>query len=526
MGKVFNLRNGMILLSTEAPGGIYNSAQLKKIATLCDNDTAIVKVTEDQRLALFVEKTQAKTIAKELRALGLGIRHYQDGLHQPTACIGELCQSHMQDALGSAMELTQQISHINLASPLKIGINGCGQCCVPSHTLDISVVGDQAGYRLSLGGKSSQIPEIATYVAEGVPAEKLGSLLKAVILKFKETAQPGESLQDLLERVGISAFVEVLAPYSQDAANPEGLPADDFSSNNEQHDPLAEEDDQLADQGDMSFDEIESGQPLDDINPSDEIEEDSQMNSDVLIDDPSISFSFEDDDMSVESSDVDFDSAEMDQDLSPPELDDVPDFDQASTEFDSEESDIQDSMSYEEDIADDSVVNEADEMEFEKKIENDIAESQDLEELEDPLEDRMQALEAVESGQEVLADLSPDNDPLSTVDMDDSSLPDFDAPPSEDFQAQESAKEVQPTTVTAATDPFGSFQGVDFTASSEVRLTFSSGMSILLDGQMLSTREPKSLNFGGKIIKISPKSGGVDVNIDGIALFIPVKTAA
>ena len=79
MGAAFKLRNGSILLITEAPGGIYNSEQLKEIALLADDEAAIIKVTEDQRLALFVNESKATDIVEELKSIGLGIRHYQDG---------------------------------------------------------------------------------------------------------------------------------------------------------------------------------------------------------------------------------------------------------------------------------------------------------------------------------------------------------------------------------------------------------------------------------------------------------------
>ena len=64
---------------------------------------------------------------------------------------------------------------------IKIGINGCARCCVPCHTLDISVVGETAGYRVSLGGKTSQLPEMATYMAEGIPADELPGMLTKVV---------------------------------------------------------------------------------------------------------------------------------------------------------------------------------------------------------------------------------------------------------------------------------------------------------------------------------------------------------
>ena len=65
MSKPFKLKNGTVLLSTEAPGGIYNSTQLEKIAQLCKKESAIVKVTEDQRLALFVKESELQNISQE-----------------------------------------------------------------------------------------------------------------------------------------------------------------------------------------------------------------------------------------------------------------------------------------------------------------------------------------------------------------------------------------------------------------------------------------------------------------------------
>ncbi len=239
MGSSFKLKNGSILLSTEAPGGIYNASQLKKIAALCDGDAVVVKATEDQRLALLVNPAMASSVADELKSIGLGIRHYQDGLHQPVSCIGEMCEEHEQDALGGALDLSAEIEGLKLSSPLKIGINGCAKCCVPCHTLDISIVGDSSGYRISLGGKSSQLPEIASFIAEGVPSAEMPKLIRSVIDIYKNGAQEGETLQEYIEREGSSKFIEALAPWSQDAA----ISEDPFASTSPT--PVATTDDDL-----------------------------------------------------------------------------------------------------------------------------------------------------------------------------------------------------------------------------------------------------------------------------------------
>ena len=219
MGNTFKLKNGSILLSTEAPGGIYNASQLKKIAALCDGDAVVVKATEDQRLALLVNPSMAASIAEELKSIGLGIRHYQDGLHQPVSCVGEMCEDHEQDALGSALDISAEIEGLQLNSALKIGINGCAKCCVPCHTLDISIVGDSSGYKISLGGKNSQIPEMASFMAEGIPAAEMPKLVRAIIDIYKDGAQEGDTLQAFIDRDGAGKFIQALAPWSQDAAD-------------------------------------------------------------------------------------------------------------------------------------------------------------------------------------------------------------------------------------------------------------------------------------------------------------------
>lgn len=219
MSHTFKLRNGRLLISTEAPGGIYNASQLKRIASLCDGDSVMVKATEDQRLALIVDPEKASMIANELKAIGLGLRHYQDGLHHPVSCIGEMCEYHEQDALGSALDISAAIDGIKLDNPLKIGINGCARCCVPCHTLDVSVVADGQGYRISLGGKNSQLPEFAGFLAEGVPPQEIPRLMRSIIEIYKSNATEGETLQELIDRQGASFFIKALAPWSQDAAD-------------------------------------------------------------------------------------------------------------------------------------------------------------------------------------------------------------------------------------------------------------------------------------------------------------------
>jgi hypothetical protein len=202
----------------EVPGGLYNSAHLKKLATISEQHSVIMKATEDQRIVMFVVPEQVESISRELISGGLAVRDYQDGIHQPVACVGALCPESKQDALKASLDITEALAGIEAVAALKIGINGCAACCVPCHTLDIAIVGQEEGYRISLGGKQMIVPELASFAAEGVPAGELVDKVRAIVDTWKEHGQPGERMQAVVERVGMAPFIKALAPYSLDAA--------------------------------------------------------------------------------------------------------------------------------------------------------------------------------------------------------------------------------------------------------------------------------------------------------------------
>lgn len=297
MSKVFKLKNGSVLVSAEAPGGLYNSAQLRKIADLCDAEDAVVKSTEDQRLALFVKEDQLEAIAVDLADTGMETRNFLSGLHQPLSCIGEQCPDHEQDALSTAIDLTEALAEITLDSPLRIGINGCATCCVPCHTLDISVIGDMNGYRISLGGKNTQIPEMASFVAEGVPASEVVERIKNLIDIYREKAEPEESLHELIERNGATDFIKALAPYSQDAADesdPFGELTTGPNSESESETPSADEPETDAGlPGGVNLDDLPEADELnseesaveEEIGEDDDASDDEMLDTDLSIDD-------------------------------------------------------------------------------------------------------------------------------------------------------------------------------------------------------------------------------------------------
>ena len=222
MTNEFRLKNGNIVLVTEVEGGFYSSSQLKKIAALCESRALMIKATEDQRLSLIVSPEQQASVESDLRSIGVQTRPYLNGLHQPVSCLGALCAEHKQDALETSMDISSELASTSTETPLRIAVNGCSQCCTPCHSYDISLIGDDSGYNISIGGKNSQYPEFASLVAEGVTAAEAPSTIKKIIDTYKAHATPGESLHGVIERLGISIFSSQLSGGGHQPASTHG----------------------------------------------------------------------------------------------------------------------------------------------------------------------------------------------------------------------------------------------------------------------------------------------------------------
>ena len=256
MSKAFKLKNNQIFVTTEAPGGVYSSEQLKKIAEVSNETSAVIKATEDQRLAFYIAEDKLEVLTSNLAEVGIEIRHYQAGMHQPVACVGGQCPKQEQDALSAAMDVTDAIEGIQMENPVRVGINGCFSCCVPTHTLDISVVGESNGYKLSIGGKNSLLPEFASFVAEGIPSDKLPEMIAAVANVYSTLAEGDETLHDVLERVGAEKFIEVTAPYSQDAANDD--PFAELNSDSEESDMIEDAEESPAESESVETESVDT----------------------------------------------------------------------------------------------------------------------------------------------------------------------------------------------------------------------------------------------------------------------------
>lgn len=225
MAEQFALKNNQIFVLAEAAGGVYNSDQLRVLCEVADNESAFLKITEDQRIGFMVDPHKLADVQSHVRKSGLLLRSYKSsGVPSPRACLGELCTFAHQPSLGDALELT---THLLKSFPApkrysSIGINGCQRACLGSSTEDIHVVAEESGYKISIGGKGSDISQQAQLILENVPRSDLPQVIEKILAVFYQESQENERIFDVIERIGLTPFFnalpEHLTPHIQQPA--------------------------------------------------------------------------------------------------------------------------------------------------------------------------------------------------------------------------------------------------------------------------------------------------------------------
>ena len=238
----FELKNGNLFVLAEAAGGVYNGSQLRLICDVADDVSVFLKVTEDQRIGFMVPKEKLLELHAKLSKSGILLKHYRNhSILSPKACLGELCSKCEQDALGDAIEISPMLNEKFKESfqALNIGMNGCATACVASATDDIHVIGEKGGYRLFIGGRISDKPKLAEYVAEGIPRPKIGEAISIMLDTYSQNKQENESLADVVARIGLNTFKESIQKAG--FSNQNGEPAQVEESKSAEPEELTED---------------------------------------------------------------------------------------------------------------------------------------------------------------------------------------------------------------------------------------------------------------------------------------------
>jgi dissimilatory sulfite reductase (desulfoviridin) alpha/beta subunit len=214
--EYFELKKDNIFVLAEAPGGIYNASQIRFICDTAESFSLFLKVTEDQRIGFIVQKEKLLDLSQKFEKSGLLLKHYQnDFVLSPRACLGELCSHCEQDALGHALELSPVLNekYKNTFQSFSLTLNGCDRACVGFD--DVSLVGGKAGYHIFVGGKTGHSRFEHLLTSQEIPKEKISEAVLSVLEIYSLQKQEGESLRELINRVGFEAFQEQALKLAQ-----------------------------------------------------------------------------------------------------------------------------------------------------------------------------------------------------------------------------------------------------------------------------------------------------------------------
>jgi NAD(P)H-nitrite reductase large subunit len=205
-------------IAPHIPGGITDTATLRRICDVADKYKLELKLTSAQRIALFgVKEEELDTIWAELggkpgAALGLCVRSIK-------ICPGTThCKRGIQDSVSLGLRLDRLYHALPLPNKMKMGVSGCMLSCAEVAVKDIGIMGTNKGWKILVGGNAGPRPRLGDLLVE-VPADEEAVL--AVVEKIVDWYRGcGREVRlgTIVEEMGIGPFRTAVLGDSADAA--------------------------------------------------------------------------------------------------------------------------------------------------------------------------------------------------------------------------------------------------------------------------------------------------------------------
>jgi len=193
-------------IAPHIPGGLTDTATLRKICDVADKYQLSLKITSAQRIAMIgVKEEELDAIWGELAQqqgapIGLCVRSVR-------ICPGTLfCKRALQDSVSLGLKLDTIYHAMELPNKMKLGVSGCILSCSESSVKDIGVVGTVKGWRIMVGGNAGVRARLGDLLVDGVPDEESVLRIVARIVEFYRQSPKKERLGKTIEEIGIEAF--------------------------------------------------------------------------------------------------------------------------------------------------------------------------------------------------------------------------------------------------------------------------------------------------------------------------------
>jgi NAD(P)H-nitrite reductase large subunit len=195
-------------IAPHIPGGLTDSATLRKICDVADKYLLQMKLTSAQRIMLFgVKEEDLDTIWTELvqkpgATLGLCVRSIK-------VCVGTTyCKRGVLDSISLGLKLDQRYHAMALPNKMKMGVSGCMVSCAESGLKDIGVIATAKGWRILVGGNAGARPRLADVrVDVEADEDQVLEIVDKIITWYRNSGREVR-LGKLVEEMGIEVFRE------------------------------------------------------------------------------------------------------------------------------------------------------------------------------------------------------------------------------------------------------------------------------------------------------------------------------
>jgi NAD(P)H-nitrite reductase large subunit len=207
-GAVLQRDRETYAIAPHIPGGITDTATLRKICDVADKYRLQLKLTSAQRIALFgIREEELDAVRAELSGTtGTIIGRCVQSVK---ICPGTTwCKRGVQDSVSLGLRLDALFHGMALPNKLKIGVAGCMVSCAEVAVKDIGVLGTPKGWRIYVGGSAGARPRLAEVLVENARTEEeVIAIVERVINWYRDCGREVR-LGRIVEELGIERFRE------------------------------------------------------------------------------------------------------------------------------------------------------------------------------------------------------------------------------------------------------------------------------------------------------------------------------
>jgi NAD(P)H-nitrite reductase large subunit len=207
-GAVLQRDRETYAIAPHIPGGITDTATLRKICDVADKYRLQLKLTSAQRIALFgIREEELDAVRAELEeTTGTIIGRCVQSVK---ICPGTTwCKRGVQDSVSLGLRLDALFHGMALPNKLKIGVAGCMVSCAEVAVKDIGVMGTPKGWRIYVGGSAGARPRLAEVLVESATSEEEVIAIVERIINWYRDCGREVRLGRIVEELGIERFRE------------------------------------------------------------------------------------------------------------------------------------------------------------------------------------------------------------------------------------------------------------------------------------------------------------------------------